>query len=379
MKALWIAERFPPDAGGAAASAGRQVRGLAEHLERLDVLRLTSELRPGRVESREWDGAAVHRVGAAREADESLQLLFQAGRNLLEAHRHDLLHGFYAVHAGYVAATLARLAGRPAVVSLRGNDLDRAMFHGPRLPFLLWTLERSHALVGVSREILDKVRALTGREDGLHHVPNGVDGRIFRPEAARPEAPELAGASRPYLAFAGELRLKKGLPILEDLAARLAQEPTGTLFWVGGVRREERAEVEAWRRHEPAAAARVREIPYRSDPIRLAGLLAAMDACIFPSLWEGMPNALLEAMACARPVVASAAGAIPEVVEPERTGVLVPASQLDAFAEATLALLARPPAEREQMGAAARERVLRDYTPEAERRALMDVYASLVR
>ena len=50
--------------------------------------------------------------------------------------RHTLVHGFGAVHAGYLAAWVARLAGLPSVVSLRGNDVDRAMFHGPRLPFL---------------------------------------------------------------------------------------------------------------------------------------------------------------------------------------------------------------------------------------------------
>jgi glycosyltransferase involved in cell wall biosynthesis len=265
------------------------------------------------------------------------------------------------------------------VVSLRGNDVDRAMFHGPRLPFLLWTLQHAAALLGVSREILAKVTALTGRTTGLHHAPNGVDASVFCP-AAGAESATLGlhvDAPRPWIGFVGELRLKKGLPVLQDLAARLAGEKRGTLFWIGGVRREERGAVEAWRSTAPGAAGRVRELPYAADPGELAARYRAMDVLVFPSLWEGLPNALLEAMACARPVVAAAVGACPEVVEDGATGLLVAPHRLDAFVRTVLAFLDRPAEERARIGAAARARVLHAYTPGAERDAILAAYAGL--
>jgi phosphatidyl-myo-inositol dimannoside synthase len=371
MKVLWISERFPPDRGGAAASAGRQTSRLAGSVERLDVLRLASDVPAGRMDLEERDGLRIHRVGRAGSEDESLQLLARAAENLRAVHGYDLLHGFYAVHAGYVAAMVAKTAGLPCTVSLRGNDLDRAMFHGPRLPFLLWTLQHATALMGVSREILAKAGTLSGRIQGLHVVANGVDGSVFAPDG--PSA-ALEGAPRPWIGFAGELRLKKGLPILQELAART----TGTLAWIGGVRADERPAVADWRRRDPAAAARVREIDYVAEPARLAELYRAMDLLVFPSLWDGLPNALLEAMACGRPVLACAVGGIPEVVRPGEDGVLVAPHELHRFASEALKLAADPELRR-RLGDAARARVLRDFTPEAERDALLAIWRSLVR
>ena len=371
MKVLWISERFPPDRGGAAASAGRQAKNLAPQVERLDVLRLAADVAPGMMELEERDGLRLHRVGRAGSEDESLQLLARAAENLRAAHGYDLLHGFYAVHAGYVAATVARTAGLPCTVSLRGNDLDRAMFHGPRLPFLLWTLQHATALMGVSSEILGKAKALAGRAEGFHLVKNGVDGALFAPGAA---STALEGAPRPWIGFSGELRLKKGLPVLQELASRTS----GTLAWIGGVRAEERPAVADWRRREPAAAARVREIDYVADPAALAALYRAMDLMVFPSLWDGLPNALLEAMACGRPALACAVGGIPEVIRHNEDGVLVPPQELHRFATEALRLAADP-GTLKRLGEAARARVLKDFSPAAERDAVLGIWRALVR
>jgi glycosyltransferase involved in cell wall biosynthesis len=367
VRILFISERFPPDRGGAAVSAARQAHLLAGATDGVDVLLLTAGLPPARVDVDESGPGRVFRVGRAPNADESLQILYQTALNLAQAHGHDVLLGFYAVHAGYVATLAARALRRRSVVSLRGNDVDRAMFHGPRLPFLLWTLEHADALVGVSLEILGKVTALTGRAAGLHRVPNSVDLHVFSPDG---EQPTIADASRPFFGFFGELRLKKGLPVLQDLAARLAREGRGTLFWVGGVREDERAGVEAWRRAAPGAAARVREIAYERDPKSLAAWYRAMDVVLFPSLWEGMPNALLEAMACGRAALATAIGACPEVLADGVDGFLIPPARLDAFAETAWGLAASPDRLAE-VGRAARARAARELTAEVERAALL--------
>ena len=369
MRVLWITERFPPDRGGAAVSAGRQCAAAAPELERLDVLRLTSDLPAGRAEIQtlpdERGNLRIHRVGRAREDDQSLQILAATAANLVQAHRHDVVHGFCAVHAGYVAVQTAREAGLPSVVSLRGNDLDRARFHGPRLPFLLWTLERADALAVLSDEMVRRVRSLAGRTEGVRILRNAVDPDEFTPDG---DAAAFDDVPRPWIGFVGELRLKKGLPLLEDLAQRMADEDRGTLFWIGG-------------RREPGAAApaRVREIPYARDPAALAATLRAMDLVVFPSLWDGMPNALLEAMACGRPVLASAVGAIPDVVQDGMNGFLVAPGRLDGFAEEALRVAALPAEQLVAVGAAARERAVNDYSPAAEREALLALWRDVLR
>jgi len=70
--------------------------------------------------------------------------------------------------------------------------------------------------------------------------------------------------------------------------------------------------------------------------------LAAMDVFLLPSRAEGMSNALLEAMAAGRPVVATAVGGTREVVDAERTGILVPPADPDALARGAVGLLADP-------------------------------------
>ena len=119
------------------------------------------------------------------------------------------------------------------------------------------------------------------------------------------------------------------------------------------------------------------ELPYLRDPELLAGLYGAMDLFVFPSLWEGLPNAALEAMACARPVLATDVGGFPDLVEDEVSGWLVAPADLDRFADEAERLAGRPAAELEQVGAAARERVARGFTVDAERDALLRLWRSI--
>jgi glycosyltransferase involved in cell wall biosynthesis len=251
------------------------------------------------------------------------------------------------------------------------------MFHGPRLPFLLWTLEHADALLGVSRALLETVRVLCGRTRDVHYTPNGVDASLFRPDAAPGEHALPDRLARPVIAFSGEARLKKGLPILLELAERLAADGNGTLVLLGGVRHDEREALARWRRRAGHASPHLHEIAYTSDMKGLAGLYATVDLCVFPSLWDGMPNAALEAMAAARPIVATAVGAFPEVIRDGETGFLVPADRLGAFADEVLRVLARGPADLARIGAAARDCVRREFTVEAERDAILAVYRDL--
>ena len=387
MRVLWITERFPPDRGGASVSAGRQVESLAPACERLDVLRLAGELAAGRADVRDLGvgGARLIRVGRTADDAESHQLLAATAANLIRAEGYDLVHGFFAVPAGHVAVCAARLAGLPVSVSLRGNDVDRAMFHGPRFPLLANVLERADALIGVSSEILAKVTALSGRTRGLHLVHNGVDAAMFAPPAADagtagPAEPPagLSGAPRPWIAFAGELRLKKGLPVLEALAERLDAAGTGTLVCIGGLRADAAAAAEKpWARLSRGARARVRELPFERDAARLAALYAAMDLFVFPSLWDGLPNAVLEAMACARPVLATRVGGIPDAIEDGVTGFLVAPEALDRFPDRALELVLDGPERLARVGAAARAAVERRFTREAERDAHLAVWRGM--
>ena len=94
-------------------------------------------------------------------------------------------------------------------------------------------------------------------------------------------------------------------------------------------------------------------------------VLASLEICVLPSLDEGLPLSILEAMAAGLPVVATTAGGIPECVGHGVTGLLVPPADSDALAEAIIGLL-RDPTLRRKMGEAGRERVRQQFSPESQ-------------
>jgi glycosyltransferase involved in cell wall biosynthesis len=118
-------------------------------------------------------------------------------------------------------------------------------------------------------------------------------------------------------------------------------------------------------------ADRVHLLGYRED---VPDILAAGDMFVMPSLSEGLPLALVEAMSASLPVIASQVGGIPEVVEHEREALLTPPGHPDALADA-LRRLMRDEAMRVALGGAARRRALSDFGV----RAMGDAYERLYR
>ena len=114
------------------------------------------------------------------------------------------------------------------------------------------------------------------------------------------------------------------------------------------------------------------------DPNAVARHLRLCDVVLLPSVWDGLPNALLEAMACARPVLASDSGGIPEVIEHGVSGLMLPRASLHRLGEAILELLDQGPEFASALGTAARQRVLTHFHPEIERTLLKRVIDPLL-
>jgi glycosyltransferase involved in cell wall biosynthesis len=105
--------------------------------------------------------------------------------------------------------------------------------------------------------------------------------------------------------------------------------------------------------------------------------LAHADIFVLPSRWEGVSMALLEAMACGLPVVATAVGGTPEVVLEGQTGLLAPPGDSDALAQALAALL-RDPSRRHTLGAAGRARLAEEFSIDRTLERLEDLYRRLL-
>jgi glycosyltransferase involved in cell wall biosynthesis len=364
MNVLILAAKYPPHVGGLAVATRRLAHGLAQSGQAVIVSTLDDSLSPGTTATGDDEGLPVLRLGPHRRTDDTLADWFDQVVALHPTRHLDLIHAMYITQPAFVAVTAARYLGLPSVISARGNDLDRAAFDPGQFSQIHWALQHAGAVTAVSSDLQHKVQVFApGREVFL--VANGVDTQLFTPG---PRDDTLATCLEldhgPVVAFVGEARRKKGLAVLLLAFARLcdACRPAPALLLIGGVRRDDASLLEVFRRQNPALQIRV--VPHVAHQ-QLPAYYRLADVLAFPSLRDGLPNALLEAMACERAVVATEVGGIPDVLHHQETGLLVPPGDATSLAEALLALLSDPE-QRGRLGQAARAAVATRLTPTAE-------------
>jgi glycosyltransferase involved in cell wall biosynthesis len=262
----------------------------------------------------------------------------------------------FLFHANVASKLAAPLAGQPWVVGgLRVAERQRRW----HLTLDRLTSRLSAGSVCVSEGVRRfSVEAGGLGPDRLTVIPNGVDPAPFD----RAEAADRAALGVPPDAFltlyVGRLDPQKGLNILLDAASKVAEvRPDWHLALVGdGPEREAlRARLDA----DPDLNPRIHMIGRRDD---VPGLLKAADLLVLPSLWEGMPNVVLEAMAARRPVVASAVEGTEDLVIPGQTGWLVPPGDRESLADA-LVDSASDAGRLRRFGEVARARVEASFTP----------------
>jgi glycosyltransferase involved in cell wall biosynthesis len=233
---------------------------------------------------------------------------------------------------------------------------------------LEWCLRNASRLVAVSADLARKVRVLVDRDATV--LPNAVDTAVFAPGLPRARGAEAV------LGFSGELRAKKGLPFLLQAVDHVRRHMPARLLVIGEVRGGDRGE---WERLliGLGLADAVSVTGHLNHPADVAAALRSCDLFLLPSLWEGMPNGLLEAMAAGVPVVASDAGGIPEILEDGVNGVLVPRTHLHQFGPRALDVLRMPEARRGELIKAALRTVSVRHSPEVERANLQALLASM--
>jgi glycosyltransferase involved in cell wall biosynthesis len=371
---LVVAERALPDRGGLAVATSRIARQAKTRGEQVHLIQITRDAAPGARGRLERDGIPHHLVGALPREDDTLAALAEHVREIAREHGIDLVHSIYAGRAGYVATLVARQLGVPSVVSLRGNDLDRGLYRPSDVALLGECLRRATVVTAVSKALANAASRLFERE--ALHVTNSVDGDTFAP-LPRDDAlrKELGLADGAVLGFSGELREKKGIRFLLPAFAHLAKRRPVSLLLIGGVRKEAEPALEQFVAAMPEAAARLHLIPYERNATRLCRMFSLTDLMVFPSLWEGTPNAVLEAMAAGCLVLASSVGGHNDLIEHGVSGALLPLSDFDRLPAAVEEMLDLPEPRRTAMKTNARAQVLARHLPEGESRSYAAIYS----
>lgn len=286
---------------------------------------------------------------------------------LIRRERFDIVHTHMS-KAALLGGLAGRIAGAPVVVNTAHNlgsvAMPKAWLRG-----LFWLYDKAllsttaDAVITVTDRLRDDVvaRRVLGRAK-VHAIANGIRPAPPVGEAEARDARDALlaeiGGGPGTLVVGSVARLVwfKGLDALIAAAPAVLQACPDCRFVVAGDG-PLRAALE-----QQAAALGVRErVSFLGERADVPRLLAAFDVFVLPSVSEGMPITILEAMDAARPVVATKVGGVAELVSDGRTGLLVPPRDPPALGGALIRLLRDPPLRR-AMGDQGRERVVAHFS-----------------
>ena len=301
----------------------------------------------------------------------ALSLRNAFGARLL-AKRYDAVHVHWVLPNAALVADIARRHGAPLVISLHGSDV----FLAERLPLAGALARRAFDVAGsitaCSADLQRRALALGAAAERTHTVPYGVDVDAFSPHVDTRGVRERLGVpgDAVLVLAVGRIVEKKGFEYLVEAAALTR----GAHFVIAG---------DGTLRGALERRARALRAPVtfsgNLERRAVAAALAAADVAVVPSIVDsagnvdGLPNALLEALAAGCAVVATNVAGIPDVVQDDEHGLLVPQRDPRELAEA-LNRLVREPETRERLGREGRRMARERLSWDAAARAFEGCY-----
>ena len=368
MNLLLINYEYPPVGGGAATATFH----LARELRRLshDVTVLTSRYSDAPGYELDGDGIHLHRVAALRQHRDRGGMLQMSAFTLaaamrlpavLRQHQVEGLIVYFSIPCGPLGLLARWWAGTPYVISLRGGDVPGLVPGGVEVLHRLLAPLRRLVLRGSVSNVANSpgLRTLSGRTDAapVIVIPNGVDTEYFCPADHPP-----AGRRELFrVLFVGRLQEQKNLVyLLREFAAARKH---------GGAASSLRLEIAGDGPQRAMLQAQAEELGVANavgwhgwlGRASLRELLQGCDGFVNPSRFEGMPNAVLEAMACGLPVVASRVVGNDAVVRDGETGFLFELDEAGALSR-LLRRIALDPTLARRLGAEGRAWTKRDFS-----------------
>jgi glycosyltransferase involved in cell wall biosynthesis len=353
------------DSGG----AERFALGLASHLpkDRFDVWLVSTRVADSPAQEI-LDRAGVTHLNLGRNAKWEVHR-FRALVALLRRERFDVLHS-HMFGSNVWGTIVGRACGVPVIVahehnwSYTGNParvlIDRELISRLATKFIAVSRANQERMVALERIPVEKIVVLP-----TAYIPSAVSsGLDIRAELGLPPESLIVGT-------AAILRVEKALHVLIEAHARVVRDVTDAHLVIAGegpCRAELERQVE-----ELGTGDRVHFLGHRPD---VDLILRTIDVGALSSDWEGMPLFLFECMAAGTPLVATAVGGVPEIVEHDRTGLLVAPRDPAALAAALMELLVDP-RRRAQLADAASERI-NEFTIQSVAGRFVNLYEELV-
>lgn len=381
LRVCMVSFYFHPDYSGSSIQAFNLSRELLTYGIRPIIVSANLGGRPRR---ERYEDIVVHRLPVARRWGLQIPSFWAMLASFLVRHRRefDIVHAHGTLQHG-TAALCGRALGKPTILKIAMAGSDIAFHRQGRLwgafnRFMVSRFDRYVATTDViAREIgqqLDGSRTV--------RIPNGVDTEKHSPlpvEARAVLRSRLGLPAGPLVAFVGIINGRKNVDgILRIWQRVVAARAPGHLVLVGPVpddtpaARRFRSQIDEYVRANDLGG-RVTFTGYRSDVVPY---LQASDLFLFPSRQEGMPNVVLEAMACGLPALVSGSAGVESVIEHDVDGYSIDVNDEAGFARALVGLLASPRL-RDNLGTAARRTAVEKFSLAAVARQYVSLYADI--
>lgn len=235
-----------------------------------------------------------------------------------------------------------------------------------------WCLRRYERVVAVSQDLHDACAALGVEPSRLSRIENGIDVDTWKRRGPQSASPLRAGVppGRLVVGAVGRLSDEKGFDILIEAVNGAVARGADLELWIAG-EGPRKAGLDA---RAAASRGRVRMLGFRSD---VRELMEAFDIFALSSLREGLPNVVLEAMACEVPLLATRCGGVETVVHDDVQAVLVTPNSPEALADG-LMRLASDPRSRARLASEGRQRVELDFSFASRMARFARLYADLL-
>lgn len=380
-----LTPRYPPSYSGASKQAHRVNKRLATNGVPLVVV--TRRISPHEPQQ-EVEGIPVVRLSGlpfGPDLHRGLDTLVWSLRAAWYLFRRRQSVGTLHVLDSYVDAAVfaivGRLLRRPVLVKSavgRGAIKNDA----PHRKARLWLLRRYARMIAISRETYAELLGSGFHNDRVFLLPNGVDINEFRPcsspQAKRKSREALGLAGDSFVAiYVGLLNKRKGIPLLLQAWKRVLQSvPMAHLLLVGPCKEQSYLSGISSKLEELGLRHSASWLGERTD---VDQLLQASDVFVFPSEREGLPNALMEAMATGLPCVARPIGGVVDLIENGANGILCSGerTELEHEIAAAISKIAQDPQIARRLGEAARRSIVDRFSLDTVAEKYRELYLAV--
>lgn len=251
-----------------------------------------------------------------------LQLLFFVSRmfskGLKISNECDIIHAQWSL-AGLVGTFIKKINRKKLIVTVRGSDVKMGGRNRIFRLILKFVFNNADNITTVSEDLRDDIIKMGVKKDKVIMIPNGVDSSLFKKRNQQEQKGKLKigrKKGKKQILFVGHIIKEKGVGYLIEAVEKIKDENIELLL-IG-----EGADEEEFREKTKNKKKKILFLGEKKQK-QLAYYYNAADIFVLPSLSEGRPNTILEAMASEKPIIATNVGGIPELITDNKTGLLV--------------------------------------------------------